>query len=185
MTRALYYPHSTLRNRSLLRNALLLWDRVDCITPETGLRPFRFGVPVYDAATDLLVKNHVPTKNERLTVHKLVEDLVKKGVPSWLKLGRQSDLRVYQLYPGKLEEATWELLSDNSLARLTNLHDDYEVAEPLGLLLMAALAHACGGEYKRKITDRAAAYENVNQLATAIFGGDYLRDSAASRAAPV
>jgi hypothetical protein len=36
MNSAPYFPHTTIRSQSLLREALLLWDRVTTIVPWEG-----------------------------------------------------------------------------------------------------------------------------------------------------
>ena len=33
MLKALYYPHTEIQNPAVLKNALLLWDRIETIVP--------------------------------------------------------------------------------------------------------------------------------------------------------
>jgi hypothetical protein len=159
---ALYYPHTTVKDRALLKNAMLLWDEVECITPSFGKRNHYFGEALWDEATELIVKDRVPTEDERREVHKEVLALVDAGLPTWEWL--QSDLPGFQdrypIYPDKLGAETWHLLEDHALSSW-RADGDAEMGPALGLLIMSLLADACAGREKRKITDRVPAYSTL------------------------
>lgn len=63
---ALYYPHTAIRSKNLLKTALLLWDSVECIVPRSNWRmeaPFK--EKYYNEAIDLIVRPHVPNQQQK------------------------------------------------------------------------------------------------------------------------
>lgn len=183
MAAALYYPHSTIATRGLLKNALLLWDRVECISPRPGYHPPARLSGQYAEALELVSVQHVPTATEREAAHRALATLLANGLPDWFRLDvSQAPLSTgrYEIHDRKFAEATWHLLQAGNFADLLprNRHDplynEYRVTPALGLLLMATLAEACAGSTRRRITDRTEAYILLNQLYTAESGGDYM-----------
>jgi hypothetical protein len=171
MRSALYYPHTQIRDENFLKNALLLWDRVEYISPN---RSFQFDdVESLEASEglELLCRPLVPSSEQKNNVHHRVTQLLRHGTPKWLivdkvprgiKNGRPvkefygTD---YGIYPEKLDHRTWRLLEAANLVRLSGSDYDYYTRPMVGLLLMSLLADACAGTQKEKITDRADAYQ--------------------------
>lgn len=179
---AVYYPHTTIRNGSLLANALLMWDRLECIVPPLGLRTHHFEDEVYNEAVELLVRNHVPTPQEQARVHDTLSSMLENGIPDWFQLEYapiDRDLQQgnhYRIYPDKLAIQTWQLLERRGLTFWDGALRDYGVSQALGLFLMSLLADARAGTQREKITDRTTAYAWLSQYATATLGGEYVRD---------
>src|SRR5207249_3791492 len=122
MPKALYYPHTQIRSVSLLKNALLVWDEVQFISPYASFafdddfdRDFR-------ESLELICRPHTPSDEEKKAVHQRVLRLLKNGLPDWIiakevpdviRFGRQ--VREYGdgefgIYPQKLDHKTWVLL---------------------------------------------------------------------------
>ncbi len=60
-TTALYYPHTVIRSRNLIKTSLLLWDSVECIVPKRGWKlETPFSEKAYNEATELIVHSRVP-----------------------------------------------------------------------------------------------------------------------------
>ncbi len=79
MYTALYFPHTEVRSESLVKTALLTWDKLETIIPFPGYRPkYEGGVA---RAMGIVGAPRSPSVAEKERVHSLVEDLVKQGVP--------------------------------------------------------------------------------------------------------
>ena len=182
MFSAVYYPHSTVRNKNFLKNALLMWDRVECIVPPFGARTPHME-PLVARATELLVRPHVPTDEEQRVVQRGITEIVERGIPSWFRLTQPEGLEdlhgadMYRIYGEKLASETWSMLRDLALAQPDRRFGDYAVPHGLGLYLMSLLADACAGTQKRTVTDRADAYTWLTQAATASARGEYDRNA--------
>lgn len=175
---ALYYPHTQIRDESLLKNALLLWDHVDYISPNPQ---YKFGPPesaTVSEALEILCRPVIPTRLEKELVHERVHKLLEHGTPNWLVFDAVPDeLRnsrpvrefygnSYGMYPDKLLDMTWRTLARAGLVRLNGHDDDYYARPLVGFLLMSLLADACAGTQKEKITDRTEAYQFLWSLAS-------------------
>jgi hypothetical protein len=170
MRSALYYPHTQMKDEALLKNALLLWDEVEFISPTSSF-DFEDSLPKHIVeGLELLCKAHVPTDTERRTAHARIVKLLSKGIPNWLvatevpesiKGGRKVREfygREYGMYPQKLDLRTWDLLEGAGLVQLSGEDYDYYTRPLVGLYLMSILADVCAGATKEKITDRSEAY---------------------------
>lgn len=187
MLSALYYPHTEIRDINLIKNALLLWDQVEYITPRAKWKHEPSNVKLHNEAIEIVTRPHCPDKKERTLVHKRVEALVQRGLPDWFFLDRatpQPFQGTYPIYPKKMADETWHLLESNHLARFEKSDDDYHVSPALGLMVMSLLADACAGATKQKITDRVDAYAWLAKYATAELGGEYVVGLDASQVAP-
>lgn len=170
MRSAVYYPHTQIRDESFLKNALLLWDRVEFVSPSKAFHFDEAESVQMREALDILCVAHVPSSNEKDQVHVRVVELLKKGLPDWLiakavPYSISSGRRIkefsngYGMYPEKLDHKTWSLLEAAGIVRLMGSDYDYYTRPMVGFLLMSLLADACAGTQKEKITDRVDAYD--------------------------
>lgn len=188
MLSALYYPHTKMKDKNLIKNSLLLWDQVEYITPQPTWKHEPLEGKFLNEAIEIIMQPHYPNEEERNIVHKRIEALVNKGLPDWFFLNRaprhQPFRGNYLIYPEKLMHETWHLLKSNRLAKFDNVSSDYMVSPSLGLMVMSLLADACAGSTKRKLTDKAEAYAWLTKYATAELGGEYIVGLNASQVAP-
>lgn len=184
---ALYYPHTNITDKSIIKNALLLWDQIEYITPSEKWKHIKFPSKYFNEAIEIVSVPHFPTNNERKIVHNRLESLISNGLPAWFFpdfKGRDRSFHPYSVYETKLDYMTWNLLKDRSLAKFNDVDGDFEMTPYFGFMLMSLLADACAGETKRKITDRADAYSWLQKYATAELGGEYVVGLDVSQIAP-
>jgi hypothetical protein len=187
MNSALYFPLTTIRSPSLLREALLLWDRVETIVPWEGFQPADDLPKPYIRAQELLVAPRVPTCEEQLAVHHNVAALIERGLSEWLvdtpnDPGSVDLTGSYGIYGKKLLPETWKLLEDAALAQVrASGRQDYDVPRGVGLLLLASLADECAGQQHQLITDHHAAYSCIMRWLSARLGGSPLSAVDATR----
>ena len=177
MLTAVYYPHTRIRDMSLLKNALLLWDRVEYIVPFQKWEHETLNKKAYDEAIELIAEPHLPTDDEKAQLHGRVEALVKRGVPDWFFLrpaqGFHGPER-YKMYTDKMAQETVDLLIHHGMARVMKNHLNYaEFMPATGLIVMSLLADVCAGKSKQKITDRPDAYRWLAMCDTEEMGGEY------------
>lgn len=204
MLKALYFPHTDIDSPVIVRNALLLWDRVETIIPHSGWsRPQGRGTgpPAqstevqrsrrpddkwFREAVDLVVEPRVPTDVERTEAHASLSDLVQSGFlanllkdspPSW----RSPD---YLIYPDKFLEQTWQMLQRGGMARWVEAEADYGVPSTVGFLMMSILADVCAGTQIQKITDRTDAYAWLSEHRAKLLGSQYVTKLDISQVAP-
>jgi hypothetical protein len=159
MYTALYFPHTEVRSKSLVKAALLTWDKLETIIPFPEYRPRYEGVVA--RAMEIVGAARPPTVAEKKRVHTLVEDLVKRGVPetfSYRPNGFEPD---YEMWPGKLAHETWQLLADNGLVGGALPGSDYPASQAAGLTFMSIIADVMAGDTRARITDRSLAYATI------------------------
>ena len=166
---ALYYPHIGVGTTELLKMGLLLWDDIEYISPSRHLVPD----PPSDATRDdsmliaegmeLLLKCHVPTDDEKDRAHQSVEIIVNSDLGARLR-DRRIASGSYEIYAGKFDRRTWELLRHSRLAAERRGGREYATSGVLGLVMMSVLADACAGSMKRLVTDQDAGYETVRAV---------------------
>lgn len=183
---ALYYPHTNITDKNIIKNSLLLWDQVEYITPAANWTHDRFPSKVFNEAIEIISKPHYPTDQERTEVHDRILGLVKNGLPTWFMLdaGKTIDGKTYRIYPEKLDNQTWRMLEDHHLVRFKKDDSDFHTSPFFGLMIMSLLADACAGSSKRKITDRSDAYSVLQKFLTTEAGGKYISDFDSSMLAP-
>ena len=187
MLTALYYPHTIVRSRNLIKTALLLWDSVECIVPG---RDWKLEAPFdqrsYNEAIELIFRPHVPNQQDRKHAHKEVRNfLEEEGARFFLENVLQGrSHRDYLVYPQKFLNRTWSLLEHEGLARWDRMSLDYGVPPALGLLMMSSLADACAGTQKQKVTDRVQAYSILERAKAKLVGAPYVEGLDASQVAP-
>lgn len=174
MLTALYYPHTKLTNPNLIKNSLLLWDKIEYIVPNRYWKLLQLtDDPTLDRARALVAKPHVPTAEEKQLAHEAIVELANSTLPDWFFVDKVSDSLKYELYEGKFLKETWRALEASQLAR-PNLrgHRDFQTSLPFGLTMMSILADVCAGSQKQPITDKTEAYSAINRYVTHIGGGD-------------
>ena len=117
-TRALYYPHTNITSEVVLKNALLLWDKVDIIVPRSGWTP-RASTKgkLFNEGLELVVVRRAPSEHERLKAHQGLQAAMKDGVLTKLAAAspKSGIPRDFPIYPSKFMERTWHMLrSDHS-----------------------------------------------------------------------
>jgi hypothetical protein len=165
MRSALYFPHTTVDNVNLVKTSLLLWDKLEYIVPKHRFGSVH-GNGHVQRAMEILGKERVATKSEKLEAHSLIEQLAKRALPSdfYLSGNRRRPNRVYQMYPQKLLRETWSVLRHHGLSGDLLENDDYPMSEPAGLMAMAILADCCAGTTRARVTDRGPAYASLAGL---------------------
>jgi hypothetical protein len=166
MRTALYFPHTEVHSESIVRTALLTWDKLEYITPYRDYRP-KYKNRNMSRAMELIGEARVPKLAEQKRVHELVEDLLQEGVPETFKYSPADGTRTpeYEIWPQKLAQETWTLLRDHGLTDGFIYHDhrnmDYPTSQAAGLTLMAILADVLAGDTRARITDRRLAYATI------------------------
>lgn len=174
MYSAIYYPHINIRNQSLIKSALLLWDQVEYIDP-LGNRRENSPDNSIQEALDLIAKPHIPTEEEKDLAHSEIMTLVNSGLPDWFLYDPNKDGREYDIYSIKFLSQTWEEIME--VGNFYENKNDYEevnkVNKYLGLAMMSILADCCAGSQKRTITDEFRSYSLLNKYLTARNQGEY------------
>lgn len=178
LRRAVFYPHSTIRDSALLKRALLFYDEVELLVPH-GRHPLIAEGALRDvseheargihAAAEFLLRQHVPTENDHRRAHELIERLVERPTPAWFAFEPHHR---YEIYPEKFMLETWRMLSAGKLAwRQVGQHPDYEVHSSLGLSLMGILARVRAGTTREKVTDVVDAHRAYMHYVAALADG--------------
>jgi hypothetical protein len=164
MRTALYFPHTEVRSESVVRTALLTWDKLEFIAPFASYRPTYKNRSVA-RAMELIGEPRVPKPAEQKRVHEFVKDLLQQGVPETFKYSPADGSRTpeYEIWPQKLAEETWDLLRVHGLTDGFIYHDDmdYPTSQAAGLTLMAILADVLAGDTRARITDQQLAYATI------------------------
>jgi hypothetical protein len=178
---ALYYPYSQISNESLIRSALLLWDKIEYITPGVGHASRMIADGPYREALELIGRPHRPTQEEQQIAHNKLEALLNEGLPDSFSLvasnSHEDDDRYgrYHIYGAKLLHQTWHMLMDRGLAEVDPAANEFGVSRPLGLLAMSLLAESCAGATRLRVTDQPEAYAWLDEELTRSLGGKYVR----------
>src|ERR1017187_6504467 len=115
MRSALYYPHTTIANESILKRALLLWDKIEYISPWQGYGP-DYGDPLFAEAAEIVAMPHVPSPEEQTQAHHQIEDLATSSLPDAFYFHSREAKRDYEIYPQKFLPETWRLLRQVQMA---------------------------------------------------------------------
>lgn len=174
MYTALYYPHTRIEDRGILKAALLLWDSIEFIAPWPDFRA-RSEDSEVQAALDLIARPYYPSNHERKITHDLVLDLVTSPLPTSFLLKSAAEEDLYPIFPQKFLPETWHALSETKLAipKTVGEYEDWVTSKNLGLAIMSLLAEACAGTEKRTVTDRVKSYSLLMQSLAHIHGGEY------------
>ena len=191
---ALYYPHITIQNEELLKNALLLWDNIELICPFDEF-PSRSNDLDCQSALDTIARPLVPTESEKRNAHSSVIALAESELPEWFFPENVSTNLRYPVYPDKFLPETWEALQKTKLARPKEIYfdppmpptaiyqqhhqarqDAYETTLAMGLTMMSILADSCAGGTKQLVTDEASSYIALDRYLKFIGGAKPLRN---------
>jgi hypothetical protein len=173
---ALYYPHISLENEALLKNALLLWDNVDIICPFDSFPRLPEAAELHDAFS-LIARPLKPTPEQMQSAHEAIIAVANSNLPNWFfPENVPKDFR-YSLHPEKFLPKTWNMLRDTRLAQsaisdieppmprevIRKLAEKdrkrvFETTQAFGLTMLSILANCCAGTTKELITDEIDSY---------------------------
>ena len=165
MYSALYYPHTKIRNESMLKSALLLWDQIHTIVPWPGYR-IEDGPDLEVEAFDLVGRTLYPSQQEKERLHSLVEDFIQRPLPPAFYLREHlADREAHELFKHKILHETWLLLQQSGMAKpIRRRPSHYSTPAPTGLVLMNLLADCCAGNSLVRVTDRTETYAGLAGL---------------------
>jgi hypothetical protein len=190
---ALYYPHITLDNERLLKNALILWDQVELICPFPEF-PHLPADGTRRAAFCAIAKPLRPSVAEMRNAHEALIEIADSPLPNWFfpehaKNGGSRRHLHYSLHPEKLLPETWEELRRSKLAEpvLTDIEPPipraairreynaakqkaYATTQAFGLTILAVLADCCAGDTRQLMTDEVNYYVALNRYLKLISG---------------
>jgi hypothetical protein len=172
MYSALYFPHTEVRSESLVKTALLTWDKLETIIPDHYYRPQYSGPTA--RAMEIIGSPRPPSDDDRRQVHALVEELIEQGVPETFTYRPDRYDPDYEMWQSKLWNRTWRLLEENGLVGGLLPNSDYPASQPAGLTLMSIIADVMAGETRTRVTDRGLAYAtiaNAPNIPSAARGG--------------
>lgn len=186
MTSALYYPHTQVQNKGLLKTALLLWDSIDCIVPNRQFNDRRsYAQKVYDEAAEIVMRPRVPNREEKTLAHRDLNNYLRQLPRAFLMSAPDGSAGTRHLiYPDKFMRQTWRLLERGGLAYWDEAARDYGVPPAMGLLMMSVLADACAGKQWQRVTDRVDAYSWLREMEAQQLGAEYITGLDASECAP-
>lgn len=161
MRNALYFPHTEVGSKNLVRTALLTWDRLEYIVPDRQYQP-TYRDRTIARAMEIVGERRVPDAHEKERVHELVMELVEAGAPETFLYSPRGGERdeAYEIWPQKLAPKTWNLLRDAGLTDRPLDNHDYPMRQAAGLSLMAILADVLAGD-RTRVTDRGLAYATI------------------------
>jgi hypothetical protein len=171
---------------------------VECIVPSEDWRDSNpIEEPLYREAAELIIKDHVPSDEEKREAHSQVRALVEEDSRLLIRAAAEDqgvarrDLwrhrrwaRDYLIYDRKFLDRTWWLLSRKGYADYYQPISDWGVPPGLGLMMMSVLAGACAGTQKIKLTDQSQAYSWLEDARAELLGGEYVTGLDVSQVAP-
>jgi hypothetical protein len=163
---AVYYPHTSVRDRGLVMTGLLLWDEVHYIVPTEQWNRSGSNDPDVDIALEVIGRKLVPSGEQKEIAHKQIMELVTSPeLPPDFFVAPPDEDR-YLVYPEKFLDETWDELSHAHLAFVPQNEGfhSYTMSSSLGLTMMSILADACAGSQKTTVTDRGSAYAALNKV---------------------
>jgi hypothetical protein len=176
MLAALYYPHTRIKSKSLLKTSLLLWDRLEFIIPDLNYHVQYDDKEMADAV-ELIGTYRCPDEREKREVHERVEEFATRELPpAFYYHGNQENQPEYAIYAHKFSDDTWRALEQLQLAKPPEGYARHRLAEATGLTMMSLLAECCAGTTRTLVTDRGVAYANLINLTaegTTPTEGDY------------
>jgi hypothetical protein len=164
MRSAVYYPHTSVDNRMLVKSALLLWDKLECIVPYEPFDPEYEG-EIAEAMTLIGVQRY-PTVEEKKEAHDHLEEIFTRSLPLefYYDVKSRGDFNDYEIYPQKLLEQTWDMLERLKVSGKVLSNADRPLSEPAGLTVMSVIADCCAGTTRSRVTDRGAAYATLSGI---------------------
>ena len=170
MRSGIYFPHSSLTDEKVMKEALLLWDHLFVIRPPNYRGSEHVGA-IGEAWASRSGKGStfgqvmIPDDAQKNTAHELIVEFLrnKDRLPRNFFL-RGTSARVeniYEIYHEKLHYETWRALRAAGLTGDLLANADRPTRPWGGLTIMAKLADACAGSRLACITDRADAYQAI------------------------
>ena len=147
MRRAIYYPHTSVDNEMLVKSALLLWDKLECIVPWQGFNyPYQGEMA---QAMKLVGTERYPTDEEKKEAHNLLANIFTRPLPEIFHydVNKRGNYEDYEVYPQKLLDETWDMLERLKAAGAPLRNLDRPLSEPAGLTIMSIIAD-CGAEQR-------------------------------------
>lgn len=164
MRSAVYYPHTQLHSTDLVKQSLLLWDKVSVIVPWKGYRE-RHKDRLHEEAMELIADPLCPSEDDKKAAHEAIMEIATAPESAeWFRDGvRNSAENEYRIFMTKLLDRTWR---DLNALRFGNIEsgervDEFATKGSFGLTIMATLAEVCAGSKRRLITDETAAYVGI------------------------
>jgi hypothetical protein len=177
MLTALYYPHTTLRDSSLLKTALLFWDRLEFITPSPDYKLKSFdGNKDVDEALEIVGAPLFPSREQQQQAHAAIEDLATSSLSNDFLWNQTDSMESrFLVYPQKFLPETWEVLKQTNLAipDCSGHFEDWSMGRNFGLVIMSILADACAGSEKRAVTDQVNSYNLLTRSIASMHGGSF------------
>lgn len=167
MRSGLYYPHTTIRNESIVKTALLLWDKLEFIVPWQGFQPKYVDRDIAEAM-EFIGLPISPNEAEKKEADARIGELIDRSLPTEFFFPTAEKKNIdYEMYSQKLLDETWSKLRRSRIIRRASTIPGFAMEKAIGLTLMSILADCCAGETKCRVTDKGAAY-----AALAGFRGD-------------
>jgi hypothetical protein len=185
---ALYYPHIGIDNSGLLKNALLLWDRVELICP-LGQLPHSPSDVECQRAFAAISHPLRPSHEEMLSAHEAILEIANSALPKWFFPEHTNKHLRYQLYPGKFLPETWEALQQTRLTKpvmtdieppmprsqIAHIYGEakqaaFETTQAFGLTMMSILADVCAAGTRQLVTDEVDSYTSLDRYLKLIGG---------------
>ena len=161
MRSAVYYPSTQVHSNAIMKSSLLLWDKLHTIVPMPQYTPNYSGRDDMAEAWELIGSAIVPGESQKERAHRAIETTILSDTlpPSLYDIGKiDSPEEIYDVWPHKFSEQTWNLLRAHRLSGAPLPNGDYPFTQEGGLLVMAKLADACAGTQFARVTDRLMAY---------------------------
>jgi hypothetical protein len=197
---ALYYPHISIENEGLLKNALFLWDQIELICPFENL-PYQPENPEQRAAFASIARPLRPSIEEMQAAHEAILEVANSSLPDWFFPTRVNPNLHYYLHPEKFLSKTWEELQRTKLVQRVFTAIDppappsyiseilerqereaYQTTEAFGLTMLSILADCCGGTTKQLVTDETDSYVALDRYLKLIGGSRPFRRWSRERA---
>jgi hypothetical protein len=174
MLSALYYPHIHIEDKKLIRNALLLWDKLEYISP-TQYDTIWHTDSNYEEALKLISGPYVPTEIEKESAHEIIIKLAQSNLPDWFFFKPENKDLLYNIYPQKFLGKTWQSLQELNLAGEKRKY--VNTSHPFGLAMMSILADCCAGRQKLTVTDESDSYAALTRYLVHNSRGEYNQTS--------
>lgn len=158
---AIYYPRTDIRSPGLMKSALLTWDEVVTIIPDSRYRPNYADKRDMAEAWELIGEGHghVPAADEQGIAHDSIKAMLAAGLPAEFAYLAQRDAKQpYEIWPQKFALETWNMMRAHGMADLPMPHSDYHLSHEGGVMAMSKLADAIGQDKYVRITDQSLAF---------------------------